>query len=240
MSKWIEDTHVDSCMGCYKKFTLLNRKHHCRSCGRVFCNSCSNFRALVRLKAGGPEESSRVCSHCKKFLDKQKEWTGSSRDMMAKNNDVFTLYRSGLIFGVTATKVHLKLVQRSKEDILQIGNPITLELVDEIPVKTITSILEGANTSVLKKSKASALSSFTIMAGKKSIDLEGPDVRTKGEWVRALKDYLDFKRMKHPTVINKNEDQKLDIEKKAHKKYSKRDGMVKKRDRLRKKYELKE
>ena len=40
---WTEDNSVNSCHNCKNEFTFLNRRHHCRLCGKIFCNSCSNF-----------------------------------------------------------------------------------------------------------------------------------------------------------------------------------------------------
>ena len=40
---WINDNIVDNCYNCLEVFSIFNRKHHCRSCGRIFCNKCSNF-----------------------------------------------------------------------------------------------------------------------------------------------------------------------------------------------------
>ena len=39
--QWVADDHVTKCTRCQSPFTFLRRKHHCRLCGRVFCNSCS-------------------------------------------------------------------------------------------------------------------------------------------------------------------------------------------------------
>jgi hypothetical protein len=38
---WRDDRGVRACAGCKARFTLIRRKHHCRWCGNVFCNSCS-------------------------------------------------------------------------------------------------------------------------------------------------------------------------------------------------------
>ena len=38
---WIPDNMAPLCMGCGAGFSLVKRRHHCRSCGRVFCAKCS-------------------------------------------------------------------------------------------------------------------------------------------------------------------------------------------------------
>jgi len=38
---WIPDKSVKFCKVCFRKFSLLIRRHHCRGCGHVFCNSCA-------------------------------------------------------------------------------------------------------------------------------------------------------------------------------------------------------
>ena len=38
---WEPDESAHECRLCARRFTFLNRKHHCRRCGRVVCASCS-------------------------------------------------------------------------------------------------------------------------------------------------------------------------------------------------------
>ena len=40
-SRWMKDDEVHICSLCNNKFTQIRRKHHCRQCGHVFCNKCS-------------------------------------------------------------------------------------------------------------------------------------------------------------------------------------------------------
>lgn len=44
---WQLDSDVSSCPICHTEFRFYNRKHHCRKCGRVVCNSCSPHRITI-------------------------------------------------------------------------------------------------------------------------------------------------------------------------------------------------
>ena len=39
---WLRDDAADSCTKCRVKFTLTERRHHCRACGHVFCSRYFN------------------------------------------------------------------------------------------------------------------------------------------------------------------------------------------------------
>lgn len=59
---WVADSEAKDCMACKSPFTMLNRRHHCRNCGGIFCNSCSSKKAAI-LKYGVVEPV-RVCGSC--------------------------------------------------------------------------------------------------------------------------------------------------------------------------------
>ena len=47
------------------KFTLFRRRHHCRTCGKLICGSCSDFRVLrYQDGTGSSEKQKRVCRAC--------------------------------------------------------------------------------------------------------------------------------------------------------------------------------
>ena len=39
-TKWDKDSQHPNCYSCQNKFTLFVRRHHCRKCGKIFCNNC--------------------------------------------------------------------------------------------------------------------------------------------------------------------------------------------------------
>ncbi|KAM1033386.1 hypothetical protein TB2_036374 [Malus domestica] len=59
---WVVD--ASHCQGCSSQFTFINRKHHCRRCGGLFCNSCTQQRMLLRGQGDSPV---RICDPCKKL-----------------------------------------------------------------------------------------------------------------------------------------------------------------------------
>lgn len=44
---WEKDMNVHACRKCMRKFTLFFRKHHCRRCGRIYCDACTSHRAYI-------------------------------------------------------------------------------------------------------------------------------------------------------------------------------------------------
>ncbi|KAJ4977394.1 hypothetical protein NE237_002500 [Protea cynaroides] len=61
-STWVVD--ASHCQGCSSQFTFINRKHHCRRCGGLFCSSCTQQRMVLRGQGDSPV---RVCDPCKKL-----------------------------------------------------------------------------------------------------------------------------------------------------------------------------
>lgn len=88
---WIDDNSVTKCFDCKYTFGLTLRKHHCRSCGRIFCYKCSNNWTKIPsiIKSSYYEETTwndyakyyfsknsdkmRVCNDCYKLITKINE-----------------------------------------------------------------------------------------------------------------------------------------------------------------------
>eukprot|EP00569_Conticribra_weissflogii_P012653 CAMPEP_0171377778 /NCGR_PEP_ID=MMETSP0879-20121228/22101_1 /TAXON_ID=67004 /ORGANISM="Thalassiosira weissflogii, Strain CCMP1336" /LENGTH=568 /DNA_ID=CAMNT_0011888003 /DNA_START=122 /DNA_END=1824 /DNA_ORIENTATION=+ len=65
-STWDPDSLTAHCTSCRSPFDpLFHRRHHCRLCGRLFCQNCSNTRSLIppsalvlkRAGSGGDDHS---------------------------------------------------------------------------------------------------------------------------------------------------------------------------------------
>jgi zinc finger FYVE domain-containing protein 26 len=59
--EWTKDEEVAACVVCHEHFSLFNRRHHCRRCGRVVCSGCSQHRMMIPGYSTG---SVRVCNQC--------------------------------------------------------------------------------------------------------------------------------------------------------------------------------
>ncbi|XP_047395445.1 zinc finger FYVE domain-containing protein 26 isoform X2 [Sciurus carolinensis] len=65
--QWIPDESESVCMVCCREhFTMFNRRHHCRRCGRLVCGSCSTKKMVVE---GCRENPTRVCDQCYSYYN---------------------------------------------------------------------------------------------------------------------------------------------------------------------------
>lgn len=79
---WVPDEESGACMLCGVKFTVVNRRHHCRRCGKIVCGKCSSAEfMLVNLR-----KLARVCNQC---FDALVEMNGGWGVMQSRTN----LYR---------------------------------------------------------------------------------------------------------------------------------------------------
>lgn len=63
--EWVDG---DCCHRCRTQFGVVQRKHHCRNCGQVFCAKCSSKNlSIPRI---GFEKEVRVCDSCYDALSK--------------------------------------------------------------------------------------------------------------------------------------------------------------------------
>lgn len=92
-NNWVIDaTH---CQGCSSQFTFINRKHHCRRCGGLFCGSCTQQRMYLRGQGDSPV---RICEPCKtleeaarfemRYGHKNKSRKGASKHASDNDDDL--------------------------------------------------------------------------------------------------------------------------------------------------------
>eukprot|EP01065_Artemidia_motanka_P035117 TRINITY_DN43028_c0_g1_i1.p1 TRINITY_DN43028_c0_g1~~TRINITY_DN43028_c0_g1_i1.p1 ORF type:complete len:559 (+),score=155.64 TRINITY_DN43028_c0_g1_i1:71-1747(+) len=66
---WLPDDLCERCHQCHRKFSITRRRHHCRQCGKVFCDRCCGFWARftppTRIgEEGYSEKVKRLCGPC--------------------------------------------------------------------------------------------------------------------------------------------------------------------------------
>jgi predicted RNA-binding Zn-ribbon protein involved in translation (DUF1610 family) len=44
---WMEDKEASNCLSCKKPFNVTRRRHHCRECGKIYCDRCSKYKIVV-------------------------------------------------------------------------------------------------------------------------------------------------------------------------------------------------
>ncbi|XP_058098949.1 protein FREE1-like [Magnolia sinica] len=77
---WVPDEAVTKCKACGTDFGAFVRKHHCRNCGDIFCDKCTQGR--IALTADEQSQPVRVCDGClaevSQRLSNAKEKIGKS------------------------------------------------------------------------------------------------------------------------------------------------------------------
>jgi len=63
-AQWESDKEAVGCKICQLKFSVARRKHHCRSCGGIFCASCSDNT----MPLPSSSKPVRVCDSCYAML----------------------------------------------------------------------------------------------------------------------------------------------------------------------------
>merc|ERR1719239_956636 len=67
---WERDADAAACKICEKEFNIARRKHHCRNCGGIFCDKCSDNKMELPSSA----KKLRVCDNCYVLLlDRQSK-----------------------------------------------------------------------------------------------------------------------------------------------------------------------
>ena len=61
---WENNDNVKTCGACRCEFGLFTRKHHCRACGKIFCDNCTDDKLSFE------DGSQRACYQC--FVDLSK------------------------------------------------------------------------------------------------------------------------------------------------------------------------
>lgn len=67
---WMKDDSAKDCFTCGKAFNTFRRRHHCRICGQIFCNSCT---LSISGETFGLNGRMRVCNNCYAHADNYED-----------------------------------------------------------------------------------------------------------------------------------------------------------------------
>ncbi|KAM7256347.1 hypothetical protein ACFE04_012088 [Oxalis oulophora] len=59
---WVPDEAANKCTSCRTDFSAFVRRHHCRNCGDIFCDKCTQGRTPLTSEENAPQV--RVCDRC--------------------------------------------------------------------------------------------------------------------------------------------------------------------------------
>ena len=68
---WVLDEDVGSCFGCHENFNWHRKRHHCRTCGNLFCRHCANREKQLprHWMPNSTDQTVRVCVACASVLE---------------------------------------------------------------------------------------------------------------------------------------------------------------------------
>lgn len=94
---WADDATCRSCNKCDRPFTIVNRRHHCRICGNIFCHACSRTRMVLSTNPAEIPKRQRVCDPCASHAQ--------SNAIMYDNDEMARLDGMGFSRGSNCTEI---------------------------------------------------------------------------------------------------------------------------------------
>ena len=82
---WVDDNLITKCYKCLCDFSIINRKHHCRICGKIFCAECTKYYILSPfLNSENILDIDTYLDYLTKYTDKKTEYHRAC--LACKNN----------------------------------------------------------------------------------------------------------------------------------------------------------
>lgn len=72
--EWKTDMDAPQCEQCPVRFSLLNRRHHCRRCGSILCSKCT--KASLPVMRMAYMDPVRICVICRPTIEFENEFFG--------------------------------------------------------------------------------------------------------------------------------------------------------------------
>ncbi|KAJ5069294.1 faciogenital dysplasia protein [Anaeramoeba ignava] len=140
---WIPDKDKLYCQICDIYFTTFVRKHHCRVCGDIICNSCSKTRLIIQEINSKPV---RVCDNCAAKFNTEKKVKFTETDSLLqpqKKKSVKNLKQTFSLFDMSwvivknpkvQTKVQIQKMTRTISESLAITKGLSEKRVKRTPL----------------------------------------------------------------------------------------------------------
>jgi uncharacterized protein YukE len=83
-SNWVPDSESIACYECQKPFGFVNRRHHCRKCGNIFCSDHLQLAKISILeKVADPEGvETKICKSCIPLIQRRSPTFGSFEELI--------------------------------------------------------------------------------------------------------------------------------------------------------------
>ncbi|XP_077980543.1 hepatocyte growth factor-regulated tyrosine kinase substrate-like isoform X2 [Glandiceps talaboti] len=114
--EWVDG---DVCHRCRVEFGMVQRKHHCRHCGQVFCSKCSSKSTTI--PKFGIEKEVRVCEAC---YDKLSKSGGKST---ASDSDLPAEYLASPLSQQSQVPAQKTDIELQEEEDLQLAMALSLD-----------------------------------------------------------------------------------------------------------------
>lgn len=142
--KWQIDSQHTACGKCSKKFSITNRRHHCRRCGNIFCGGCCAKKiSLPRLAFVDPQ---RVCQECTPVALHEKGFYDKHIRHLQKGAALIINDTGPLVFlSQLDAKSHREIVFKCTGDGLTAAHD-PLVLSDVISLQTLTNAAQTSSS----------------------------------------------------------------------------------------------
>lgn len=85
--RWVPDEEVTHCDSCNSEFDWVNRRHHCRHCGKVFCEQCVTHQDMLPHEYGY-RDPCKVCNNCHILLEPYQSFLSTNIANHQRNNSI--------------------------------------------------------------------------------------------------------------------------------------------------------
>ncbi|KAI9914100.1 hypothetical protein PsorP6_005940 [Peronosclerospora sorghi] len=173
--RWIKDDFIEACVLCNVQFDPIKRKHHCRSCGLIFCRHCAaTFYRLVKF---GFLKPVRLCHICASTAESENVFF-EKRLPLLEGGDLFSKY--GLL---RKRYVYLKFLRAKNMFQYQNINPETRKFEGDIKVIALDEITDVREVAL---GQDNADLRIIITVGQQKHRFDAPTPHKKQEWIKAI------------------------------------------------------